>query len=425
MATGDVLVIGKGAREHALIWKLKQSPSVRTIYAAPGNPGTARIAKNIPIEATDLPYLLAFACEKDIDLTVVGPEIPLKLGIVDLFRLNGLNIFGPTLSAARIETSKAFAKDIMSQSGIPTAPFKICRSYQEAHAVIHERDLPFVVKADGLAGGKGVSVCREITEAEHAIKEMMIERIYGAAGDIVVIEDCLIGQEVSIHALCNEKLLHILPPARDSKAIKDGDKGPNTGGMGVFSPISAFTSQNMFHMEQTIIKRCLNALKDRGAPFTGLLYPGLMITSDGPKVLEFNSRFGDPETQSLMTLTNGDLFLALKNCCCADSEQVSLSYNGKHAVCIVLCSREYPYAINNPVPIYGIERAKKSSDRITIFHGATQRIGDQLYTNGGRVLSIVATADTLQEARILAYQACGHIEFEGKQYRTDIAKEVA
>ena len=241
MAIGDVLVIGKGAREHALIWKLKQSPSVRTIYAVPGNLGTARIAQNIAIEPTNLPYLLAFTHEKDIDLTVVGPELPLKLGIVDLFRQNGLNIFGPTRSAVKIETSKAFAKQLMLQAGIPTAPFKICRSYQEAYAFIHERDLPFVVKANGLAAGKGVSVCREIAQAEQTIKEMMLDRIYGEAGDVIIIEDCLVGQEISIHCLCNGKLLSILPPARDSKALKDGNKGQNTGGMGAFAPVPRFT----------------------------------------------------------------------------------------------------------------------------------------------------------------------------------------
>ena len=427
MAIGDVLVIGNGAREHALIWKLRQSPSVRTIYAAPGNSGTAEIAKNIPhIEHTSLPYLLHFAHEKEIDLTVVGPEVSLKQGIVDLFRPNRLNIFGPTLLAAKIETSKAFAKALMRHAGIPTAPFKICRSYQEAYEHIHERGFPLVVKADGLAAGKGVSVCREITEARQAIKEMMIDRIYGSAGDIVVIEDCLTGQEISIHALCNDKIFNMLPPARDSKALKDGNSGPNTGGMAAFAPVPRFTDKDMFHVEQTIVKRALTALRDRGTPFTGCLYPGLMLTQDGPKVLEFNSRFGDPETQPLVTLINGDLFLALKSCACPDSEQIELSYNGKHAVCIVLCSREYPRGINNPVPIHGIERAKRSSDRITIFHGATKFINGQLYTNGGRILSVVATADTLQEARVLAYQACEeHIEFEGKQYRTDVAKEVA
>ena len=424
MATGDVLVIGKGAREHALIWKLSQSPFVRTIYAAPGNPGTAKIAQNIAIEPTNLPYLLGFAHEKSIDLTIVGPELPLKLGIVDLFRLNGLNIFGPTASAARIETSKSFAKDLMFQAGIPTAPFMICGSYQEAYTFIHERDLPFVVKADGLAAGKGVYVCRTIAEAERAIQGLMLDHIYGDAGDIVVIEDCLVGQETSIHALCNGYLMNILPSARDSKALQDGNKGPNTGGMAAFAPVPRFTNMDLFHVEQTIVKPILEALRDIGTPFTGCLYPGLMITSNAIMVLEFNSRFADPETQPLMPLIDGDLFLALHAYSSTEQGRIPLSYNGKYAVCIVLCSREYPTSVNNPVPIYGAEEAERLSEQVLLFHGATKRINGKLYTDGGRVINVVAVGDTLVQASTLAHQCCQYIHFAGKQYRTDTARDV-
>ena len=423
MAIGDILVIGSGAREHALVWKLKQSQSVNKIYVAPGNAGTEKIAINIDIKPTNLLYLLAFAHEKSVDLTIVGPEMPLKLGIVDLFCQNGLKIFGPTTFAAKIETSKAFAKDLMVRLNIPTAPFKILKSYEEAYAHIYERKFPLVIKPDGLTSGKGVSICREIIEAEHIIKEIMLNRIYDDAGDIIIIEDCLEGQEVSIHALCDRGLAYILPAARDSKALNDGDKGPNTGGMAAFAPIPLFTNNNLFHVEQIILKPVLEALKKRGTPFIGCLYPGLMMTSDGPKVLEFNCRFGDPETQSLIPLINGDLFFALKTCIHKNFEQISLSYNQKHAVCIVLCSKEYPKQINMPVAIYGIEKAQQVSDKIIIFHGATQSINGTLYTNGGRIISVVAIEDTLEKASILAYKASEYIEFEGKQYRTDIARK--
>ena len=424
MATGDILVVGKGAREHALIWKLRQSPHVASIYAAPGNPGTEKIATNIPIEQTDISSLFQFAREKDIDLTIIGPELPLQLDIVSVFRQVGLDIFGPTASAARIETSKSYAKRLMLQVGIPTAPFKVFNSYQDAYKHIHERNFPLVIKADGLASGKGVSVCQEMAQAELALKEMMIDRVHGSAGDVIIIEDCLEGKEISIHALCNETLMSMFPPARDSKALKDDNKGQNTGGMSAFAPVPTFTRHDLFHVEQTIVKRILKALMAKGSPFTGCLYPGLMITSDGPKVLEFNSRFGDPETQPLMMLTKSDLFLALKACTRKDCAPVLLSFSNKYAVCVVLCSKEYPAPINNPVRIYGLEEAERVSEQAIIFQGATQRIGCHLYTNGGRILSIVAQGNTLKEARNLAYLVCDHIDFEGKQYRSDTAKNV-
>jgi len=422
MATGDVLVVGSGGREHAFVWKLKKSPFVRKIYVAPGNVGTGYIAENVPIRSTDTANLLRFALKKDIDLTIVGPELPLKLGIVDLFRLSGLCIFGPTALASRIETSKAFAKDLMAYCGIPTAPFRIFTSYQDARKHIYEREFPLVIKANDLAGGKGAYVCKDIKQAEIALKEMMIDRIYGEAGDVVIIEDCLRGHEVSIHALCSENTRHTLVPAQDHKTLKDDDEGPNTGGMGVYAPVPMFTNNDLFHVEQVIIDPILKALKKRGTPFTGCLYPGLMITANGPKVLEFNARFGDPETQSLMALLANDLFLILRSYARGTSEIEPIFMKNKHAVCVVLCSKEYPSSNHKPVPIYGLGKAQGLSDDITIFHGATKLINGQLYTDGGRVLSITGVEDSIKKATDLTYRACEYIRFKDKQNRTDIAK---
>lgn len=425
MARGDVLVVGNGAREHAFVWKLKKSAFLGSIYVAPGNAGTAYIAHNISIEITDINTLFRFAREKDIELTVVGPELPLKLGIVDLFQKNGLCIFGPTASASRIETSKTFAKKLMVDHHIPTAPFRIFTSYQEANRHIHERGLPFVVKPDSLTGGKGVCVCKTIEEAEIALKTTMVDRIYGDAGDVVIVEDYLQGQERSIHALCSKNIIDTLLPVRDHKNLQNHNKGPNTGGMGTYSPIPTFGNNDTFHVEQMIVKSVLRALKRLGTPFTGCLYPGLMITADGPKVLEINARFGDPETQVLMALLANDLFLILKSYALGESEIEPIFKNNQHAVCIVLCSKEYPLYSHQSVPIYGIEEAKNLSDNIIIFYGATKLINGKLYTNGGRIVSVTAVEDSLKEAESLAYRACGYIHFEGMQYRTDIAKNVS
>lgn len=425
MARGDVLVVGSGGREHAFVWKLRQSPFVEKIYIARGNVGTEYIAQNISIGITDTHNLLQFAREKEIDLTVVGPELPLKLGIVDLFRKNGLCIFGPTAWASKIETSKEFTKKLLSDNQIPTAPFRIFTSHQEAYKHIHERAFPFVIKADGLAGGKGAYVCREIKEAEIALKKMMVDRIYGDSGDRVIIENFLEGYEASIHALCSENIVDTLFPIRDNKTLENGNKGPNTGGMGAYAPAPIKGNPRLFHVEQRIVKPILIALKRLGTPFTGCLYPGLMITADGPKVLEINARFGDPETQVLMALLSNDLFLILKSYACGESEIAPSFLKNKHAVCVVLCSKGYPSFEYKPVPIYGIEQAQSISDNIIISHGATTSINDQLYAKHGRILSVTAIGDSLEEANSLVYRAIapvGPIYFEGMHYRTDIVK---
>jgi len=420
VAKGDVLVVGNGSREHAFAWKLRQSEYVKHIYVTSANAGIHGIGENMPINPGDTQSLCRFALEKGIDLTVVGPEMPLKLGIVDLFHQHKLTIFGPTEAAARIETSKLYAKKLMMAENIPTAHFRAFVSHETAYAHIHERRHPLVIKADGLASGKGSYVCRDINDTEAALKELMIDRIHGEAGDVVIIEDFLEGKEISIHTLCHGTITASFLTVRDAKTLKEMDIGPNTGGMGTFSPVPRFTGHDLLHVEQTIVKPVLKALIKRGTPYTGCLYPGLMLTQNGPYVVEFNARFGDPETQPLMALMKGDLFLLLKEWARGKATE-PVFHDNMHAVCVVLCSKEYPSSTNNPVPIYGITDAEALSDDITVFHGATKLIKSQLHTNGGRVLSVTATGKTLEQARLLAYQACEFIYFKGKQYRTDIA----
>ena len=420
MAIGDVLVVGNGGREHAIIWKLAQSPHVKKIYTAPGNEGTKENAENIPIKVHDISALCQFALEKDIDLTIVSPELPLELGIADLFHQHNLDIFGPTAVAARVETSKLYAKNLMFQKGILTASFRAFRNYPWALRYVYEKQYPLVIKADGLAGGKASYVCKSVDQAKTALSELMLERIHGKAGDVVIIEDFLEGEEISIHALCNGQNSASLITARDAKRLEDGDKGPNTGGMGAYAPVSRFTNEQLFHVEQSIINPVLHALVKRETPFMGCLYPGLMIVNDVPYVLEFNARFGDPETQVLMMLIQSDLFLLLKSWI-HNEPVLPVFMDNIYAVCVVICSKEYPLPINNPVPIHGIKRAHRLSDDIMIFHAATTSIGGMLHTNGGRVLGVTAKGATLDVARDLAYQACDLIDLDG-QYRKDIAR---
>jgi len=421
MSQGDVLIVGNGSREHALACKLRQSEHVKRIYVASGNSGILGIGDTMPINPQDIASLCRFSLEKGIDLTVVGTETPLKLGIVDLFHRHNLTIFGPTSAAAQIESSKLYAKRIMLEEGIPTAYFKTFVSHETAHAHIHERNYPLVIKADGLASGKGSYVCKDINDAKVALRELMLDRIHGEAANLVIIEDFLEGEELSTHYLCYGLSATPLLTARDAKTLKEGGIGPNTGGMGTFSPVPCFTDHNLFNVEQTIVKPLLMNLVKRGTPYTGCLYPGLMLTKNGPYVVEFNARFGDPETQPLMVLLESDLFLLLKSWACGEGIKPIFKQN-MHAVCVVLCSKEYPSSINNPVPIYGIADAESLSDDINVFHGATKRIGTRLHTNGGRILSVTAKAKSIKEARLLAYHACEYIQFEGKQYRNDIAQ---
>lgn len=422
MADGDVLVIGNGGREHAFVWKLRQSPFVKSIYVASGNAGTEKIAQNIPISPNDIYALLSFAQHKKVDLTIVGPEEPLSRGIVDLFRLHGLNIFGPTRGASKIESSKAFAKKLMIEESIATAPFSIFHVYQEALDHICTRNLPFVIKADGLTNGKGVYVCKNIDQAQIALKNLMVDKIYGHAGDIVLVEDFLEGREISIHALCDGNTMVIFPPAQDHKQLNNEGKGPNTGGMGAYGPVPFVTESMMFHVKHEILRPILRGLRRYGTPYSGCLYLGLILTKEGIKVLEFNARFGDPENQVYMRLLETDLFVLLKSCVDRKMQGISVSGKKEYAVCVALCSKEYPFPMKNPVLITGINEAERISDQIVVFYGATKAINRKLYTNGGRIVYVTAVLPRLDHACDLALQAAQVIEFHGKHYRTDIAK---
>ncbi len=416
--SNKVLVVGGGGREHALMWKLLQSPKVNKLYVAPGNGGTREFAENVLIKAVDKEGLARFAEKNAIDLTIVGPDDPLALGIVDYFQAWGLRIFGPTSAAAKIEASKAFAKQLMHDDGIPTAAFKIFREYGKALSYIHEHGAPIVVKASGLALGKGVYPCKTLKEAEKALKEIMLNRIHKEAGDEVVIEEFLEGREVSIHAFCDGKTSTLFPTARDHKPIFDGDKGSNTGGMGTIAPVSGLGADIITYAKMQVVTPILNALNRAGRPFTGCLYPGLKMTTKGPMVLEFNARFGDPETQSYMRLLKTDLFDILEACVDGKLAGLTAKWNTGFVACIVLASSGYPGKYEKGIPIYGIDEAEKMSG-VVVFHAGTN-YSDRLRTSGGRVLGVTAVGNTLQEALNQAYEAVNIIKFEGMQYRKDI-----
>src|SRR3989338_7871599 len=415
----NVLIIGSGGREHALAGKIAQSPRIGKLYVAPGNGGTRQVAENIPIEATDIDGLVKFAEKNEIGLTVVGPDDPLALGVVDTFRLRGLRIFGPTRTAAEIESSKAFAKNLMSEANIPTATFKIFSEYNKALSYVRERGAPIVVKASGLALGKGVYVCKTLAEAEGALAEIMVDYAHKEAGNEVVVEEFLDGQEISIHAFCDGKTFVLLPPAQDHKPIHDGDKGKNTGGMGTIAPVSWVSEDTLQTLGEQVVRPTLDALMKRGRRFSGLLYPGLKMTSNGPKVLEFNARFGDPETQSYMRLLKTDLLDILDACVDGKLADLAVEWNPGFAVCVVLASGGYPGKYKKGIPISGIGEAGKMPN-VVIFHAGTTMYDGQLRTSGGRVLGVTATGDSLRAALDRAYEAVNFIKFNGKQYRKDI-----
>jgi len=419
-----VLIIGSGGREHALAWKLAQSLRVGKLYIAPGNGGTRQIAENINIDAIDIDGLVQFAKQKDIDLTVVGPDDPLALGVVDAFQDCGLRIFGPTRAAAEIESSKAFAKKLMKDAGVPTAPFSVFNQYDEALAYIREHGAPIVVKASGLALGKGVYPCKTLAQAEKSLAEIMLKHIHKEAGYEVVVEDFLDGQEISIHALCDGKNSILFPTAQDHKPIYEGDKGKNTGGMGTITPVPWVSDKVLQAVTEEIVWPTLDALIKYGRPFTGCLYPGLKMTSKGPMVLEFNARFGDPETQSYMRLLKTDLFDILEACVDGTLAECAIEWHPGFAVCVVLASAGYPGSPKKEIPIFGINEAEKIPG-VIVFHAGTM-FSDQLRTSGGRVLGVTATGKTLKEALDRAYEAICHIKFKGMQYRKDIgAKAIA
>lgn len=412
-----ILIIGSGGREHALAWKIAQSPRVSELYVAPGNGGTSKVAKNISIEATDIESLVKFAKENAIDITVVGPDDVLALGIVDAFQKHGLYIFGPTKASAEIESSKAFAKQLMWEENIPTAPGRIFNDYNSALDFIREHGAPIVVKASGLALGKGVYPCNTIIEAENALAEIMLKRVHKDAGSEVIIEDFLEGQEISIHAFCDGKTSVLFPSAQDHKTVFDNNEGKNTGGMGTIAPIPWVTADIM-QFGQDVVASTLDALSKRKKPFIGCLYPGIKMTPSGPMILEFNSRFGDPETQSYMRLLKTDVVDILEACINGNLSECKIDWNSGFAVCIVLASGGYPQKYEKGKSIFGIDKAEKLPG-VVIFHAGTKQ-AETLQTSGGRVLGVTAIGETLPDALKSAYKAVSFIEFEGMHYRKDI-----
>ena len=415
-----VLVVGGGGREHALAWKIKQSHKVTKVYAAPGNAGIAREAECVDISADDVANLVKFARDTRIDVTVVGPEAPLVAGIVDRFQKEDLRIFGPKRQAANLEGSKAYAKMLMKSAGIPSSRFKILSELSSAKDYVESVGAPIVVKASGLASGKGVFVCATVEEAHRAIDSVMKERIFGQAGDSVVIEECLQGEEASVLAFMDGHTIYALESAQDHKAIFDGDKGPNTGGMGAYSPAPVVTDRLMGQMERDIFVPIAHATNRDGCPYRGILYAGIMITEEGPKVLEFNVRFGDPETQPVMMRLQSDLMEPIEATIDETLDQATLVWDPRPSVCVVMAAGGYPGNYRKGDEITGIEDAEALGD-VKVFHAGTALAAGKLVTSGGRVLGVTAVGETVKAAKERAYEAVRRIRFEGAQYRHDIA----
>jgi phosphoribosylamine---glycine ligase len=415
-----VLVIGSGAREHALVWKLAQSQRVSRLYAAPGNPGMLPYAECVPIAATQLTQLADFAEHSHIDLTVVGPEVPLAMGIGDIFRQRGLHIFGPDANGAALEGSKAFAKELMTAAGITTAQHRTFTRYDEALTYLEQHGAPVVVKADGNAAGKGAIVAPDMATAYDALKQMMVERVFGTAGDIVVIEDYLQGDEIGSTAICSG--MHYLPLTltQDHKRVLDNDQGLNTGGMGVFTPLPFVNTAQEAQIWRNIVAATLQALKARNIPFSGVLYSNIMLTERGPMVLEHNTRFGDPEAQAFVMLMREDIMNVLDFASTLPVKRDTLWHPG-YAVSLTLASGGYPGKYRSGLPITGIEEANRIAG-VQVFHAGTAIRDGKLVTAGGRVLSVAAHGETLQEAVAKVYEAAACIRFEGMHYRRDIAR---
>jgi phosphoribosylamine--glycine ligase len=416
-----ILVVGSGGREHALAWKVSQSPLADKVYCAPGNPGTARLAENLPLAAEDIEGLGRFARQNRIDLVVVGPEAPLVAGIADRLTQDGIAVFGPSAAAARLEGSKAFAKEVMEAAGIPTASHGVFETLEAALAYARAQDGRVVVKADGLAAGKGVVVCGTPEEAEAALRSILVERIHGDAGRRVLVEERLEGPEASVIALSDGEHLLTLPAAQDHKRIFDGDRGPNTGGMGAFCPTPQVGEALLAEVERSVLRPAIREMARRGTPFRGALYAGLMLTRQGPKVLEFNARFGDPETQPILMRLSNDLVPALLAAARGDLEGVRLSFGPGASVGVVMAAEGYPGPVARGDLIEGAEEAFEEG--VQVFQAATARGADgTLRTAGGRVLTVCALGPGLEEAAARAYRAAGRIRFRGCQYRRDIGR---
>ncbi len=415
-----ILIIGSGGREHALAWKLKQSPHAERIFCAPGNAGTVEIGENVAISASNLASLVRFAKENHVDLTLVGPDDPLAAGIVDLFAAEGLRIFGPTKAGARLESSKIFAKQLMREQGIPTAEAGTFERSDDALRFCDRLRFPIVVKADGLALGKGVIIATDPAAAKSTIDEMMNQGRFGEAGRRVVVEEFLRGTECSLHALVDGVNYRLLQTARDHKRALDGDAGPNTGGMGAFSPANNWDAELEDQFHKKIMRPLLRGLHEKKITFRGLLYPGLMIGADGARVLEFNCRFGDPETQAILPRMKSDLLPLLEATIDGKIGTCTIEWDQRPAVTVVLASGGYPGKYETGKSISGLGEAAKL-DAVQVFHAGTKRVNDEIVTAGGRVLAVTALGSTIESARARAYEAVSRINFENCHYRRDIA----
>ncbi len=418
-----VLIVGSGGREHAIAWKVAQSEKVDKIYVAPGNAGCAEYAECVPIGAMEFDKLVAFAKEKEIDLTVIGMDDPLVGGVVDAFEEAGLRVFGPRKNAAILEGSKAFSKDLMKKYNIPTAAYENFDSAEEALAYLETAKMPIVLKADGLALGKGVLICNTLEEAKEGVQSIMMDKQFGSAGNRMVIEEFMTGREVSVLSFVDGNTIKTMTSAQDHKRAKDGDQGLNTGGMGTFSPSPFYTEEVDEFCKKYIYQATVDAMKAEGREFKGIIFFGLMLTADGPRVLEYNARFGDPETQVVLPRMKSDIVEVFEACIDGTLDKVELEFEDNAAVCVVLASDGYPLAYEKGFPIEGLDEFKKR-DGYYCFHAGTKFNGDAIVTNGGRVLGVTAKGKDLKEARANAYAATEWVSFANKYKRNDIGKAI-
>jgi len=416
----DVLLIGSGGREHSIAWKLAQSSQLGKLYIAPGNAGTAACGENIPIAAGEIEKLVDFAKQKDVELVIVGPEDPLAAGAVDAFESAGIKAFGPSAGAARLEADKAFAKQLMRSAAISTAEGRIFESFGDAKAYIASRDESVVVKAAGLAMGKGVFVCDDPADGILAAEKIMCDKAFGSAGDKIIVEDKLLGEEASILAFVDGRNIYLMESSQDHKPIGDGDSGPNTGGMGAYSPAPVVTEALMDQITREILVPVVDGMNRNGAPYKGVLYAGLMITAGGPRVLEFNVRFGDPETQPILMRLKSDLLEVCLAVCDGRLDEVTLEWDERPAVCVVMASGGYPGSYEKGKKITGLEEVGEARD-VVVFHAGTIEKGGDIVTNGGRVLGVTAVGATIGEAKARAYETVDKIRFDGAYCRRDIA----
>lgn len=418
-----VLIVGSGGREHAIAWSVAKSPKVDKIYCAPGNAGIAEFAECVNIGAMEFDKLVAFAKENAIDLTIIGMDDPLVGGVVDAFESEGLRVFGPRKNAAIIEGSKAFSKDLMKKYKIPTAAYENFTDPDEAIKYLETAKMPIVLKADGLALGKGVLICNTLEEAKEGVKTLMLDKQFGDAGNEIVIEEFMTGREVSVLAFCDGKTIKCMTSAQDHKRAKDGDQGLNTGGMGTFSPSPFYNDEVEAFCEKYVYQSTIDAMASEGRPFTGILFTGLMITEDGPKVLEYNARFGDPEAQVVLPRMKNDIIDVMEACIDGKLSDVELKFEDNAAVCVVLASDGYPEKYDKGFEIKGLDTFK-DKDGYYVFHAGTKFDGDKIVTNGGRVLGVVAKGENLKAARANAYKATEWIDFANKYKRNDIGKAI-